>query len=791
MGVFGLVGRGAVILAGMGLAEAALAAGDADFNIPRGDLGAVVTSIAAAGGTPIVFPGDITVGKQAGPIVGHKTVRQALDQALAGSGLVVSAGPRGLTIVRKTPIATAQGGADLDIPDVDITQDLNGDHGFQAGDSGATTRVSAPLKEIPLSVNVVTDAVIKAQNDTSVAQAAQNVSGVQVQNGNNGTPVYFVRGFQVTGSPSINGVTTAPQTSVPITDVERIEVLKGPTSILSGSTNTGGGLVNVTTKAPTETPIRDVTAYYGKYNYKTLAFDLGGPVPQTEGLTYRFNLSGNTVDKNYAGYTNGHEHLISPSIRWQDDKTSVLFGIRYTDTKTLPGAFTSVRNVPGNYATYYEIAPHFYGGPTANQAVKNLNLYSELSRKLFVFDGYEVAVHSNNGFTRTLLNQNYYSQIGSSNNFLTIRPAYNRFDYDTFDSKNDLTIKKDYGFLRNLSRFGLDYNTFYSTTASGANTALTTQYNILTGTPIVPLYNNVAASQLTANTTTDVGYSYLDKIDTFNDRLHILGTVRNDYFANRTAIASAGPSANSGFYKTSYTAGAAFDLLSWATIYGSKADGFFAQNVIDYQGNPILPQGRDQTEFGVKYAFLDRRLSVTTSVFSLAATNVPVSLATLPGDSITAIAGQTTKGAELDVQGQIFTGLNVIGSFSYQDGLNQDPRLFTLIIAGVPHYTASIFGTYTFSEGLLAGFSFGGGAQGQGGSFVTRAARAVNNYTTTTEVPGYVIGNLVAGYKYKNYDMNLRVSNITNAYYTTNTSAGSNLPIGEGRSFVFTATAHL
>ena len=160
---------------------------------------------------------------------------------------------------------------------------------------------------------------------------------------------------------------------------------------------------------------------------------------------------------------------MSPSLRWQDDKTSVLFGFRYTNQQFEPGAFTFAdsRVKTGTYATVFDAPRQPVGSPYAFQKNAVVTAYSEISRKLGSIAGYEFAVHTNNAFSQSYIDQNgYYLGLTRGPNIFVV-PQDEYYKYYTFDSKNDLTIKKDFGFARELVRFGLDYQTFYSRFSQG------------------------------------------------------------------------------------------------------------------------------------------------------------------------------------------------------------------------------------------------------------------------------------------------------------------------------------
>ncbi|MEH3118193.1 MAG: TonB-dependent receptor [Methylorubrum populi] len=360
-----------------------VAAGTA-FNIPAGDLGSVLAQIGRAASQPISFPADLTRGRSAGPIVGRMSVQEALARALAGSGLVAVPGAGGALTIRGGATVPAAGAAALgDIAAIDVTDTATGtrDVGFSAVDTQTSARIDIPLKENPRSVVGVTDEVIRTQAQTSVLDVARNVSNVRIGEGSGqsqGAPSYQIRGFDQT-QILINGQPSG-SARLPITDIERIDVIKGPTTEFSGPTFAGGA-INAITKAPTATPIRRADVFYGSRFFRTLAFDLGGPVPDLEGVTYRLNLSGNTATTSFGGNTSPHEALISPVVSWQGTETRVTAGLRYIDTVFGLPPFTFGTEETG-FRPFRTRRETPFGSTANGGSVRSLNPYGEIDHHL-------------------------------------------------------------------------------------------------------------------------------------------------------------------------------------------------------------------------------------------------------------------------------------------------------------------------------------------------------------------------------------------------------------------------
>ncbi len=789
----------AFVLAGSG--HAARAQAVYAFDVPKGDLGGVVTRIARTAGTPIAFPAELAAGRVAGPIRGSNSVQAALAQALAGTGLQVVPASGGSLMIRAagTGPASALGGGDIAAIDVTDEAGANrfGDVGFQAGDVGSASRLTnTAAKEVPITITTVTSKVIQTQGITTATDAVQNVAGVSVGSITGGKETFTIRGFQV-NDVTVNGLGatgfgTAGFTQVPVDDVERVEVLKGPTSILTGATSRGGG-INIATKRPTDRVIQDATVRYGSYGYKTLAFDFGGPVAGTEGLTYRFNISGNNADENYAGYRNLHEYLIAPSVQWTDGSTTVLAGIRYTEQRRAPIQFTFVplRGFDLTHPIIRIPRGTAHINPDLHYQDQTMAAYSEQSHDFGDVLGTNFVFNNKIQYETSSNDINSFSWLGTR---LPSAPAgyYNanqtnlEYGFNRLIEQFDLTGTYDAGFAKQTVKFGVDYKTIdldQTTRLSSTNISV----NPLTGSPQQTLYRpinpaNAAYSRING---TGLGYYYLEKFDTLDNRLHIVGQVRYDEYRYRNGSGITGNDRASVATPTgiSWTAGGAFDVTPYFTAYGNRAVGFLpSYSVNNLTGRTVEPEQQDQYEFGGRFFLFDKKLSLTTSYFDLRATNVSICDPVLGCNFVTVVPGQSSKGFELDMQGEVFPGLNVIGSFA-STVVKFESANFTEPFSGVPQYTASLFGTYSFQDGPLRGLTLGFGARGNSNSptYNSRNPQVVFN------VPGFITADATIGYDIDRWSLQFNIRNITNKYYYKPSYAASFIGIGEGRTFLFAA----
>lgn len=160
--------------------------------------------------------------------------------------------------------------------------------GYAAPDASTATRTDTPISDIPQSIQVVPQQVLKDQQVIQASEALRNVSGVQLAiTGGGSEDIYFIRGFQ----QNINlrdGFRDSDQKLVETANLERIEVLKGPASVLYGNVDPGG-VINFVTKQPLRDPFYAFGVQAGSFGLVRPFVDLSGPLNPERTLLYRLN----------------------------------------------------------------------------------------------------------------------------------------------------------------------------------------------------------------------------------------------------------------------------------------------------------------------------------------------------------------------------------------------------------------------------------------------------------------------------------------------------------------------
>lgn len=309
------------------------------LNIPAGSLGSAVTRLGRGAQVVIAYDPSLLRGKRTSGLRGTYQVTQALDILLAGSGIrAISDGKGGFRLnpatLPSTPFSSSMGatagkaGLMIGSTPVSAQEAQTADEGAAPADIVVTgsayrgdvaaggARIDAEVKDLPLSISVVTEALIEDRQIRNLRDLAENVAGVRSRASGTGAFAidFSIRGFQG-GSIAMNGYRVDnfsagfdPQ------NVERVEFLKGPASVLYGASGALSGLTNIVTKTPQSDNFLTIDATGGAPLYGRFGAD--GNVQVTDTLDARVNVA-LTHEKQLNAFRDVNEQFASPTLRWR------------------------------------------------------------------------------------------------------------------------------------------------------------------------------------------------------------------------------------------------------------------------------------------------------------------------------------------------------------------------------------------------------------------------------------------------------------------------------------------
>ena len=758
------------------------------FNIPALQLDNALTELADKGNLRLLYQAERVSKLRSKPVSGKYSAEEALKILLNGSGLSFrKTADNAFTVepstepVKKTnpepqsaiilPVVKVIGSAVYDVKDP-----YNQDYVLPNATSG--TKTDTPIMETPLNVQVISKQVMKDQQVVTLNDALKNVSGVTTTSqtadtggGNQMNNVTFIRGFSSETFFRDGFRLQYGGASREMANIESVEVLKGPAAILYGMVEPGG-MVNVVTKKPLATPYYAATQQFGSYNLYRTTLDATGPLTKDDTLLYRANLSYQNSGS-FRDFAGKEDVFFAPVLTWNiSPKTQANFELEYNhqhlgmDTTFIPLVNNTLLHIPRNQ-NYGEYSPAvsetIYGGFNwshqfnDNWSVKNRFSVNQMRNDMnhYVFP--------------------FSSDTTNVSRFIMV----DKRQINTYATNLDVTGHFDTGKLKHTLLLGGDfyntdfaYNRAYNMDPSyNIDFSTINIYNpVHPGTPftspIYPLYS--------ADSGSDQFGAYIQDQIKLPYNLHVMGGIRyqNIRLRNKTVYAQ---NFGGGVSDTPSSAdavtprvGILWQPQNWLSLYANYVESFGANYGNIYPTTPVPPTSAEQYEGGIKTEFFGGRLRATLAYYDLTKTNVATADPAHPGFSLVTGAVRS-RGPELDIQGEILPGWNVIGTYSNTDiralKTNDTYPAAGSRYWGVPSNMGSLWNTYDFQQEALHGLKIGGGVT------LRDSQLAYNSTDPNFSIPGYTTVDLLAAYSLKigksKVTAQLNVNNLFDKYYYT------------------------
>ncbi|MDF5709621.1 MAG: TonB-dependent siderophore receptor [Nostoc sp. S4] len=577
---------------------------------------------------------------------------------------------------------------------------------YRVQDATTATRTDTPLRDIPQSIQVVPQQVIKDRSARDLREAVQTVSGV-VKNFDyysSSTASFLIRGFDQQGNFR-NGFRDVDFTGLTgIGTIERVEVLKGPASVLFGSVEPGG-IVNVVTKQPLSKPYYQIGFEAGSYGFYQPSIDLSGPLNTEKNLLYRFIVNYQSQDS-YQDFANSYLLTIAPSITWKiGDRTDLNLYYEYNKYFGNPPQnpttyFSDGRKLPRDIYLGYpdfsfvEIVQQRFGYEFKHQFSDNWQIRNSLSVAA------NRVIDESNVFISELVDDRFIEIGGEDRDFTT----------DNYFGQLDLLGKFNTGSISHQVLLGFDANrnvlTYKSSSVTGYPILdiLNPNYNVTKPEP-VPFSNNNSYTQ-------SYGIYFQDQIALQNN-LKLLVGGRYDWVSSKgidnvTGDTTENPE-NSAF---SPRIGLVYQPIQEVSLYTSYSRSFVPNNSANPDGQTFVPTRGTQYEVGIKTDLLENRLSATLAAYQITKSDVltddPDPVRADQGYQIQ-VGEQRSRGIELDIGGEILPGWKVTGSYAYTDAEITEDNVLPVgnKLSNVPYNQASLWTNYEIQNGNLKGLGFG------------------------------------------------------------------------------------
>ncbi|YAF60401.1 Metal-pseudopaline receptor CntO [Pseudomonas sp. E102] len=640
--------------------------------------------------------------------------------------------------------------------------------GYRATRSSTATRTDSDIRDTPQSIDVIPAQVIKDLNTTRIDRALDFAGGVSRQNNFGGLTFlnYSVRGF-TTGELYRNGFAinrgsySAPDTS----NIERIEVLKGPAASLYGRGDPGG-LVNIVTKRPQAEAFSNLNISAGTWDRYRSSLDVNSPLDSEGNLLARVNMA---IEDNgsFRDHVDSQRRIISPSLSWQiSPDTRLMLDTEFSRTESVFD-----RGIPAVNGELGSVKRSTFMGEPNDGQIRNDNQTIDLALEHYLNDNWKVRLA--NHYTQGTLNgasSEPQALVGT-----TITRFYRERDFEWNDNITQAELHGNFELAgwQHQTLAGLEYENYrnsqkYPQSATLASYGLDI-YN--------PVYGQPKPALTRANDFHEHTESYAlnlqDQI-AFTDRLRGLIGVRLERIEQTSLNRTTAVSNSQEKDVATPRVGLLYQLAPQVGVF-ANASTSFKPNTIGTQGQVYKPEKGLGYETGLKLDLFDSRIGATIALFHIDKENVVTTDAL--GESVAAGEARS-QGLDLQFSGQITDALRVIGAYAYIDaevtkGDSALPKGSDLL--GIARNSGSLMGVYEFQDGALRGsdmgaaFNYVGERSGQAGS--------------SFKLPSYSTVDLLAHYKAsEDVTLGLNLNNLFDRkYYERSYNSAWVLP-GEPRN---------
>lgn len=647
------------------------------------------------------------------------------------------------------------------------------------------------------SYTTISRELLTEENLFTVDDALKNAPGIQKMwdatgRGGDGGGYFVLRGF-ATQTALRNGVSGLVTNTIDAFNLERIEVIKGPSATLFGSTKvTYGGLINRVTKKPYENFGGEVSYFGGSYGLNRATIDVNTPLTKDKTVLFRLNSAYNNQGSfQDAGFNKGWSFAPSLSIK-ASNRLSFLFDAELFYSRNALNTiyfFPYGTNISQLGYTSADQLPIDY---TKSYFSKDLNQRS-VSTNYFGQMTYKISDHITSQ-TNYTYGRSFSNGFGPYFYLLPGNQIY-RQDQSTQNSKQAITeVQQNFngdfkiGGLRNRMVLGLDF-----TRVNSDQHFLSDAFDIAPINSSTYNYGSFNAAGMTAVYDTSKNtfhypvvsksntYSaYLSDVLNITDRLIASAAIRIDRF-DYQGLEDASTGITSGGYKQTAFApkfGLVYQLVKdKVSLFANYQNGFTNVTGQGYDLKPFKPEQANQIEGGVKFDVIDGLLSGTVSYYNIKVKDI-VRPDTEHANFSKQDGTQVSRGVEAEVIANPLQGVNLVAGLAYNDSKLQNSTIdvegLRPTTAGSP-FTANLWVSYRFQDPALKGLGVGvGGNYANVNKVVNnRVTAVVNGKTVLTgetnvfTLPSYTVLNSTAFYDKGDYRIGLSVNNFTNQKWYT------------------------
>lgn len=731
------------------------------FDIPSQPLLDALGEFTATTGIAVLRTTEEQLAGQAPAVRGRYTADQAMGLLLQGSGLSFRHGAGSITLDRPS------GDGTLDLSQIDINasgqQSAFGPvSGYVATAAGTATKTDTPIIETPQSISVVTRDQITDIHAQSLRDVLGYTAGVIATEADDRlTDTFVLRGFQISGSTFRDGMRYMSNiydgTQEPY-GMERVEVLRGASSVLFGQA-APGGIINVVSKLPTREELHEIKAETGSNDRHQLATDHGGALTDT--LSYRFTALQRKSDTT-TDHVPDDRTYIAPSLTWQpDDATSLTLLASYQKSRTayvygLPAEGTVLPNPNGHISRHT-----FTGEPGYDKSVITawdigyrfehaFNDDLKVRQNLRYFESENdmpsVWLDSFIDPQMTTVARGAQDRVDDSRNFVVDTQLEARFHHQRVEQT--VLAGVDYG-DRHLQTDRYDYDL--------------TPLNVFN-----PVYGGTFTARGPApfssrNRTRQNGIYLQDQIK-FDEKWVLLLGGRQDWAKQKEDALYGNDRSRQDSDAFTTRVGLVYLADNGLAPFVSYSESFEPQAGRSRAGQDFDPTEGEQYEIGIRYQPPGSNALYSAALYQLTRSNV---LTTDPVNTNFQVqTGEIrSRGLELEAKADIGSNASVTASYAYtqaevtkSNSGNEGQKT-----GGMPRNMFSVWGDYRFGQV--------GPGELRAGTGVRYVDEVPGLFSTRIVAPSYTLVDAMLGYAMGPWDLTLNVTNLTDEDYLSYTYA--------------------
>ncbi|MFH6948812.1 TonB-dependent siderophore receptor [Flavobacterium sp. FlaQc-51] len=636
-----------------------------------------------------------------------------------------------------------------------------------------------PLKNIENSqvYIIVSKELMKEQVITDYNSAFKNVPGAGIAEvRNQGRTTSISRGFP---TPQVvrNGVGSFTYTTIDPSNLERIEVIKGPSATLFGSTlSSFGGLFNRVTKKPFDTFKGEISYSAASWDLNRLTADINTPINADKTALLRINTALHS-ERSFQDAGFNRNFSFAPSFSYEiNDRLTLLIDAEFSIYKATSPTRLAPFVVKGTESSIEQLEIPYklsFANNTINYTSQQYNIFAQLKYKM-----------SEQWTSQTVLSRTRSSSDGyvvalqmMSATTLRQQVTYQESPFYGTDIQQNFIGNFKIGKLKNRVVAGLD---FYSLRAT-RNDAIVNMpalnykkpgdaYNNFNLEKVAPMFANAKFNNFVSNDENTYS-AYVSDVLNVTDRLLAMAGLRVDRYENKGTYYPSKDSIAGNYNQTALSPkfGLVYQIMKdKISVFGNYMNGFSNVSGSDFNGNTFKPNQANQFEGGFKFDL--SKISATLSYYDISVTDITRDDPDHANFSIQD-GTQVSKGFEAELIANPISGLNIVAGYTYNDSKyeksNASVQGLRPTTAGSPR-TANLWASYRVVNGAAQGLGFGfGGIYGS-------EYYQTNTTTFKFSIPSYTVLDASLFYDQPKYRIGLKVDNLTNEKYWSYRLAAQN-----------------